>query len=144
MQLPLVREAMTGAIVTCSESSSIEQAAKLMVDNHIRSIVVENRIGKPVGIITGGDIVTSLAKKISPDTSVSEIIGKSLITVDADENIVGASNKMNSKNIKRLLVTDGGKVVGILSVNDVLRYYPKYLQEFSNTLSKLDTIMSKL
>lgn len=144
MQLPLVRDAMTGAVVTCAENSSIEQAAKLMVDNSIRSVVVENKIGKPVGIITGGDIVTSLARKISPDTSVVEIIGKSLITVDADENIIGASTKMNSKNIKRLLVTDGGKVIGILSGNDVLRFYPKYLQEFSNTLSKLDTIMDKL
>ncbi len=51
---------------------------------------------------------------------------------------------MNDKNIKRLVVVEKGNVVGILSVHDVLKYYPRYLSEFSKTMGKLDKIIARL
>ncbi|RMF91699.1 MAG: CBS domain-containing protein [Methanobacteriota archaeon] len=144
MKLPTVSEAMTRGAISCEESCTIEEVAKLMVEKNIRSVVIQNKIGKPIGLATGGDIVKAMAKRLSPETKVSEIIGKELITVEADADIIDATEIMNKRNIKRLVVVDKGEVVGIITVKDVLKYSPKYLQEFAKTLDKLDTIIKKL
>lgn len=123
---------------------TIEEVAMLMTEEDTRSVVIENKIGKPIGIVTGGDIVKAIARKLNPKTKVEEILSKELITVDAGADIVDAATTMNEKNVKRLGVMEKGKLIGIITVNDVLKYSPKYLHEFSKTLEKLDAIIKKL
>jgi predicted transcriptional regulator len=135
---------MTKGVVSCEEDCTVEQVAKLMVRENVRSVIIENKIGKPVSIVTGGDIVKAMAKKLSPGTKVSEIIGKELITVDANSDIIDASEIMNNKNIKRLVIMEGGEAVGIFTVTDILKYLPGYLQEFAKAFNKLDVIIKKL
>ncbi len=144
MEFLRVKEAMTKGAVSCQEETTVKNVAKLMVDKDIRSAVVLNKIGKPVGIVTGGDIVKAMAKSLKPETPVSNIISKGLISIDSKSNIIEASDIMNDKNIKRLVVVEKGNVVGILSVHDVLKYYPRYLSEFSKTMGKLDKIIARL
>jgi predicted transcriptional regulator len=135
---------MTKGLVSCQADCTIEEVAKLMVDKNTRTIIVENKIGKAVGLITGGDIVKAVAKNLATDTKVDEIVSKSLIKIEADEDIMDAAKILNQKNVKRLAVTDGGKLLGILTANDVLKYSPKILHEFSSTLEKLDSVLKKL
>jgi CBS domain-containing protein len=144
MKLLKVSEAMSKGVASFDADSTIEQAAKLMTEKNVRTIIVENKIGSPVGLVTGGDIVKSVARKLGPNIKVDEIVTKELITIDADADIMDAAKIMNEKNIKRLAVVDKGKIIGILTANDVLKYSPKYLHEFSVTLEKLDAIIKKL
>ncbi len=144
MKLPQVSEAMGKSVAYCSVDCNIEDVAKLMVEKDIRAIIIKNKIGNPIGIVTGGDIVKAVAGKLTSKTKVEEIISKELISVDSEMDIVDAAQVMKDKGIKRLAITDTGKLSGILTANDVLKYSPKYLHEFSVTLDKLDNIFKKL
>jgi predicted transcriptional regulator len=144
MKLLNVGDAITRGFETCQTDCTIGEVAEMMVKRYTYTVVVENKIGKPIGLIIGGDIVKSVAKKLTPKTKIEEIVSKELITVDAGEDIMDAATLMNDKNIKRLGVMEKGKLIGILTANDVLKYSPKYLHEFSSTLEKLDSIIKKL
>ena len=144
MKLPPVKEAMRKSVSILGVDSTIEDAAKLMVEEDTRTIIVNNKIGNPMGLVTGGDVVKAVAKKLSPKTKISELVSKELISVDSEMDIIEAAGVMNEKGIKRLAVTEGGKLSGVLSTKDVLRYSPQYIIEFSRTLDKLDGIIKKL
>jgi|GEM_PF-4646969 len=144
MRLPAVKEVMRKGVASSSVDSTIEDVSKQMVEEDTRTIIVNNKIGSALGLVTGGDIVKSVAKKLSPKTKASEIVSKELITVDSETDIIAAANLMNEKGIKRLAVTEGGKLIGVLSAKDVLKYSPQYIIEFSKTLDKLDGIIKKL
>jgi predicted transcriptional regulator len=144
MKLPQVKEVMGKSVAYCSIECTIEDAAKLMVEKDTRVIIIKNKIGNPIGLVTGGDIVKAIAQKLTSNTKVEEITSKELITVESETDIIDAAQVMKKKGIKRLAVTDKGKLSGILTANDVLKYSPKYLHEFSVTLDKLDTIFKKL
>jgi len=144
VRLPTVADVMTRGVVTCALESTIEDVAKLMVEKDIRSLVVENKIGNPVGMVTSGDIVKSVAKRLKPSTKVSDIVSKELISIDSQADIVEAAELMNAKGIERLAVTEEGRVTGIVTTKDVLKYSPRYLHEFSITLEKLERIIKNL
>jgi predicted transcriptional regulator len=144
MKLLNVGDAITKGFESCQTDCTIVEAAEKMVIKVTHTVVVENKIGKPLGLITGGDIVKSIAKKLTPKTKIEEIVSKELITVDAGEDIIDAATLMNDKNIKRLGVMEKGELIGILTANDVLKYSPKILHEFTNTLEKLDSIIKRL
>jgi predicted transcriptional regulator len=144
LKLPHVKEAMRKSVDYCSIDCTIEDAAKLMVEKDVRVILIKNKIGNPIGLVTSGDIVKAIAKKLSSKTKVEEIVSKELIKVDSEMDIIDAAQVMKEKGIKRLAITEKGKLTGILTANDVLKYSPKYLHEFSRTLDKLDTIIKKL
>lgn len=144
MELPKVKEAMSKDVVYCSMDYSIVEAATLMVEKNIRSIIVQNKIGNPIGLVTGGDIVKAVAKQLPLNTKVSELVDKDLISISGDSDIVDAAQLMEEKNVKRLAVSHKGELIGILTASDVLRYSPRYLNEFSKTLEKLDSIIKNL
>ncbi len=144
MKLPPVKYAMRRGVDSCSVDCTIEDISQMMVDMDTSTIIVNNKIGNPMGLVTGGDIVKTVAKKLSPKTKVSEIVSKDLITVDSGMDIIEAGKLMNEKGIKRLGVTDDGKLSGVLSAKDVLKYSPHYIIEFSRTLDRLDRIIKKL
>ncbi len=124
-----VRHIMTKNIISVKKSASIVKAASIMVENDIGSIVVtKNR--NPVGIITEKDIVKECcAKKLcGGNLKVEEIMSAPLITIDADASLGEAAMLMSDNRIRRLLVTEKEKIVGIVTERDVLRATLSYFE----------------
>jgi len=144
MKFLKVKNAISKEVITCQSDCTIEEISKLMVEKNIRTVIIENKIGNPVGLVSGGDIVKAVAKKLPSNTTAGEIVGKELIKIDSNEDIVTAATLMNDSDIKRLAVVENEKIVGVLTSTDVLKYSPQYLQEFASTLEKLDSIIKKL
>jgi len=91
------------------------------VDKDIGSVAV-TRQGDVVGIVTERDIL----KKCCPDTrctimKAGDVMTSPLITIDGDAAIGEAADLMADKNIRRLLVTEQGKIKGIITERDVMR-----------------------
>ena len=123
--MSLVKDLMTKDVITIDLNKTIHEAAVLMSEKGIGSLVVtENDI--PAGIITERDIVRRVvANKMPFDTKISDIMSKSLITIDPDSSLREAARLMRDYKIRRLPVTKENKLVGILVSSDFARHLSK-------------------
>ena len=121
----------TGEVMTPSPKmvhglSTVQDAIEIMRDNVISSVVVEKRYeGDEYGLLVVADIASKvIGNDRSPErTNVYEIMTKPVICVDKDMDIKYACRLLSNFKISRALVTDGGDVVGIVTLRDmVLRY----------------------
>jgi signal-transduction protein with cAMP-binding, CBS, and nucleotidyltransferase domain len=118
-----VHEFMTTKIEFMDANKSVYDAVERMVDRRIRSVVVRFP-GKEgdYGILTSRDIVFKvLAKGTNPKkVKVSEIASKPVACIDKDTDFDDAATTMERSNIARLFVCDEGKIIGLISLLDVM------------------------
>ena len=117
-----VKSAMTRKMITLDKGLSVKSAIKLMVKKNIGSIVVTaDSSSDPVGILTERDILKSIAyKRIRPEiTKIEEVMSTPILSVEADTTLGDAAQLMIKKNIRRLLVKEGNKYVGIITQRDL-------------------------
>lgn len=116
-----VFEVMTPIVITIKKDSTILNAMKIMKDKDVGFLIIEED-NKPIGVITDRDIVLTLAKEISPNTNISKVMKKYVITVNLNEDISNASDIMGYMQVRRLVVVnDSEDIVGILSLTDLAR-----------------------
>jgi CBS domain-containing protein len=116
-------------VVVAPKMEMIVDAAKRMRTSHVGDLVViDNRDGQhfPVGIVTDRDIVIS-AVAGDPDhinyLLVSDVMSSDLVTAQEQDSIEAALKQMQEHGVRRLpIVAASGALVGILTLDDVLRY----------------------
>ncbi len=115
-----VRDLMTRALVSVDPSTTLNQISKMMEQGGMGSILVK-KDGTPSGIITDRDFAIKIAAHgVSMDTPVEKIASFSLITINANDSILDAAKVMSDKKIRKLVVTEEGKVVGIITSTDLV------------------------
>ena len=121
----LIQDVMTRALITVNLSTTALQVAKMMEQGGIGAIMVQDN-SNPVGIVTDRDFATKIAAKNLPfDTPVEKIMSSPLITINHNEPISAAAERMTSKKIRKLAVTENGKVVGIITSTDLVTLLAK-------------------
>jgi CBS domain-containing protein len=119
--MPAVKDIMTKNVVTIDVGRTVFEAAQVMAEKGIGCLVVTDN-AVPVGIVTERDFVRRIvAQRASLDVKVSEIMTKSLVTVDPDASIKDAARLMSSNKIRRLPVLKQNKLVGIVVATDLVR-----------------------
>ena len=115
-----VRNIVNHDLVQLEETSSVREAAELMVKKDVGSIVIL-REGTPFGIVTERDIIRKVvsAGKDPNSASLATIMSSPLVTIDADGSLADATELMLLKKIRRLLALDNGKIVGIFTQRDL-------------------------
>ncbi len=99
---------------------SLRQAAQLMARHRVGSAVVQDA-EHLVGILTERDVLNAVATGADPeDVVVQEIMTADVVTVGPDWDLIEAAGEMARRRIRHLVVYDGGQLLGILSVRDVL------------------------
>ena len=109
-------------IVNVDESTLVSDAAKLMYDKRVTSILI-SRDGRPVGIVTEKDIVYRVvAKNIGPfKATVKDIMSHPLITISESAPIRDAIILMRKKGIRRMPVTKSdGRIIGMLTLRSIV------------------------
>lgn len=125
-----VKDVMTPNVVTASRDASITEAARLMEQYDISSVVVMDGRG-PVGIITERDIVRKVVLRDLPrEKSVEEAMSSPLISTRCDTELRAAAIRMMGKKIRRLPVVEDDRLLGILTVTDILKTPPSYASLF--------------
>ncbi len=132
-----VRHVMSEPLMTVEGDTSAQEAMKLMVAKDIGALVATEK-GKPVGLLTERDVL----KKCCPEAScigvkVREIMSSPLITIDADTPIGVATETMIDKKIRRLLVTEDEKIIGIVTQKDLMRGTLEAFHSLDSALSML-------
>lgn len=131
----LVKEVMNTDVKTISQDSSIKEAAQLMSEFSIGSlIVVENE--RVVGIVTERDIMKKVVAEArdSEQTMVKEIMTRDVIMIEPDTDIQDAADIMMDKGIKKLPVVEGNALVGIVTATDLCMASPKMVEQLGNVL----------
>jgi CBS domain-containing protein len=117
-----IKDVMTDRLQTCEPSTTVLEAARLMAQSDVGPIpVVEG--DRPVGLVTDRDIVVrAVAEGRDPQmTTVGEIASKDLVTVEPDQSLEDALELMARRQLRRLPVVKGDKLVGIVAQADVAR-----------------------
>lgn len=121
----LIQDIMTRALITVNLSTTALQVAKMMEQGGIGAVLVQDH-GNPVGIVTDRDYATRIAANGLPlNTAVENIMSTPLITINHDEPISAAAEQMTSKKIRKLAVTENGKMVGIVTSTDLVTQLAK-------------------
>ena len=123
--LILVRDIMTKAIISVNTKTTVLQVAKMMENGGIGAVLVK-KDGHLSGIITDRDYATKIVShNLSSDTPVEQIMSSPLITINCDESISAAAKRMTSKKIRKLAVTDNGKIIGLITSTDLVTQLSK-------------------
>jgi CBS domain-containing protein len=122
-----VKDVMSTTVVTVRETDSVELAGQLMNKHDIGSVVVVDLNGKPVGIITERDAVGRVvAKNLQPrKVQAKTIMSAPIITTSPEMDINDAARRMSKLGIRRLVVMDRGKLIGIVTSKDILSITPE-------------------
>ena len=122
----IVEDIMVKRVYTCNPEMIVQDAAKLMKKKNISGLVIIKE-GLPVGVVTERDIVfKAVAGNICKfDMKVGDIMSSEIRMVEPETKIYLASGIIEKNKIKRLPVVKGGKLVGILTQTDLIRYFTK-------------------
>jgi CBS domain-containing protein len=117
-----VKDLMSSPVITITKKDTVEQAAKIMSRKNFGSIVVTDTKKKLIGIITERDIVKRIVamNRLPSEVRVEEIMSHPVLTFAPDGDIKEAANLMKQHGIRRLVIVDKGKMVGIVTSRDLL------------------------
>jgi len=134
----LVKEVMRAKVITVEPNATVREAAQLMRKKKVGSVIVVE--DKPVGILTESDIIEKIVAedKKASDVLVKEIMTSPIIVIDPYIDLEEAMKTMSTCNIRRLPVIENGRLIGIITQKDVLRFSPTLL-EISREWSKIES-----
>ena len=112
----------SGAPVTIRPEQTVRDALVLLAKHNIGALVVVNAAGMPVGIVSERDIVREAARNEQVfGRAMSEIMTRDVITGVPEDDLASVANLMTEKRIRHLPVVTGGKLIGIISIGDVVK-----------------------
>lgn len=129
-----IHELMSSTVVTAQPHQSVEHVRDMLEKNHISSVPVVDSEGQPVGVISAID----LAHDLKAGSPISHVMTEKVYTIPKYDDVSIGARIMRNHKIHHVVVTDEGKVVGILSAFDLLKLVEahRYVQKNPPTPSK--------
>ncbi len=139
----IAKDVMKANVITVSPSTPVSEAALLMRNEDIGALVVVDTAGRPVGIVTDRDIVISVVADGDnlADFVVEDIMSKNLHLVQEDESIFEILKILGKHSIRRVPVLRKGKLVGIVSVDDLIVVITTELSNLASALSSTSKVL---
>ncbi len=111
----------TRSVYAIGQAASVLEAARLMNEHRIGSLVVTDPFGELVGIITERDILTRVvtAQRDPTTAQVSEVMTRNVISCCPDTSLNDVRRIMTLQHIRHLPVVDHGSLVGMISIGDL-------------------------
>jgi len=134
-----VHECCNPDVVWCNRDAAIQDVAALMRKHHVGSVVVtdaEDR-KKPIGILTDRDIVMDVMATGLDARAITagDVMSTPVVTVRDKDGLAETLGLMRTHKIRRIpVVTDGGALLGIVAVDDVVNLLAKELQSLSGAI----------
>ena len=134
-----VKEIMNANVISIGPDENVSLAARLLSRHNIGALPVCAEDGRLKGIVTDRDITLRCvaADNDAGETKVREVMTRGVISVTPDDDVREAVRTMSSEQVRRLPVTSGGHVVGMLSLGDLAQ-----TQDFSMEASSALTDIS--
>jgi CBS domain-containing protein len=115
-----VKDIMKTNVISIDSSKSIKEAACMMDESNVGCVII-TKDNTPIGILTERDFVKRIAAKNKDlSSSLSEVMSSPLTTINSDETVWEAAEKMKRNRIHKLPVLDYNKVSGIITTTDLV------------------------
>ncbi len=119
-----ISEIMQKNIIRLSPEDNIKKALEVMEVNKINGASVVDKDSKLVGIIVKADIYRFLIEEGHYDTyPISSIMTKNVVSSNADDEVVEAAKKLIDKNIVAIPVVEEERVIGIVSMENIIKHF---------------------
>lgn len=129
-------------VVITEQDTSVVQAAVLMREFHVGSLVVVQKQGKvnlPVGIVTDRDLVIEVIAQQVPleSATLNDVMSKDLVTVGEQETLIDTLELMLKRGVRRVLVVDGqGSLQGMLAADDAIELMAESMADLAKVVSQ--------
>jgi CBS domain-containing protein len=115
----LIREVMTETVVTAPPERSVREIAEMMRERNVGSVVLIDQ-QRPVGFLTDRDLTVSvLADGRDVGDHAADHASSPVITASADMNVEEAAELMVRHGVRRLVIVDDERLIGILTLDDI-------------------------
>ena len=113
-----------GDVVTIAPAATLSAAVKLLAERRIGALVVTGPDNRVAGILSERDIVRTLAERgpVALDDNVGAVMTRKVTTCTEADTIVFIMERMTAGKFRHLPVVDQGKLVGVISIGDVVKY----------------------
>lgn len=117
-----VRDLARKSVVTVSPQQTMREAAKMMAEKKVGSVLVQNDDGDLAGILTERDVLTAVAEGVElDDTPAEKFMTSELVSVPPDWGIYEAAVEMSGKGIRHLVVrAEDEDFIGVVSMRDMM------------------------
>ena len=134
----LVKDMMSGRVISVRASESAATAARLLARHNIGALPVCEENGRLRGVVTDRDIILRCvaADEDPSQTKIADIMTRRVISAAPDESAELAAQRMAREQVRRLPVTRDGRLVGMLSLSDLARL-PDFSTEAAAALSEI-------
>ena len=116
---------MHHTLITCPPATPLGQVAALLDEHHIHALVVANQVEFPLGIISDFDLLAGEWLSVDEESlntmrklTAGDLMTSPIETVEIDTSVSVAAKRMADKQIHRMLVTDRGNPLGVISISD--------------------------
>lgn len=119
----LLRIKGSSEIVKILDNANIAEAARILTNKKIGSLLVENANGDIVGILSERDIVGGMGQHGANlhDVAVSELMTADVIRCTSEDTVIEAMAMMTDRRVRHMPVFDGGELKGIISIGDLVK-----------------------
>jgi CBS domain-containing protein len=128
-----------GRVLTCRAEQSIRQALSLLAEHNIGALVVVDEAGAAVGMLSERDVVREAARDERLfGRAVGEIMTRDVIVGVPEDDLRAVRHTMTERRIRHVPVVAEGRLVGIVSIGDVVK------AELDQYLGEVDTLQTQV
>lgn len=119
----IVRE-KGGQVYSVAESATLKECAELLEKRKVGAMVILNEAGSLIGVISERDIVRNIAKSgaAALTCKVGEVMTRQVVTARPKDTVESAMSRMTDRRIRHLPVVEGGRLVGVVSIGDLVKW----------------------
>lgn len=126
---------MTTTIVTVHPEATIEEAFEQMLRHHVSGLLVMREDGELAGIISEFDLLHLLYEPETEKNKISDYMTADVLTVNEDDHLTDVADMFLTHSVRRLPVLRDGKVVGVISRRDLIRFIRDVRLRIANGLA---------
>lgn len=128
-------------IILYPETSALEAAKRMAKEGH-GFVIVANPGGDAIGIVTEWDFIAKISAQARDPGKVvlQEIMSRDLVSIDAGAGFDEVAQLMASKGIRRLLVMDNGRLIGVVTARRVIEKLNEYVTKISAQIARLQSL----
>ncbi len=123
MSVSTMLEGKPKSLITASPDDTVAKAAQLLAKHRIGAVIVCDKSGNVKGILSERDIVRDIAHDGAAilENQVSRCMTKNVLSCKREDSINSVMEIMTEKHFRHMPVTEDGKLIGVISIGDVVK-----------------------